>query len=213
VNRGLERAAIGPTSTRSAWQGAFDWALGATLFGWALQDWLAGRGATLVGAAILSINALVGVLFLARREPRRRAAWWESALCLASVPVSGVALALAPMPALWPWPAKLGFVVATAAAAASLACMGSAFGVLPAFRRLVRRGPFRLVRHPVYGCELAMVLCCALASEGARRWLPLAAAVMLVLLRIGVEESVLLRESEYRRYAQQVRWRLFPGLW
>ncbi len=77
---------------------------------------------------------------------------------------------------------------------------------------LVARGPYRLVRHPAYGGELAMIVACALAGSGWATVLIPAAAATLVL-RIRVEESALGASAEYRDYAKAVRWRMLPGVW
>ncbi len=91
-----------------------------------------------------------------------------------------------------------------------LLSLGSSFGVAPADRGLVRDGPYRLLRHPMYAGELLAVFA---ASAGAfSLWnLGLWSLLLLsVLLRIRWEERAV---SGYRGYAAQVRWGLIPGVW
>lgn len=73
--------------------------------------------------------------------------------------------------------------------------------------RLVRDGPYRYVRHPIYAAMLGLLVA---TGVNLTTWLPLAAAVGLyvggTLLRARVEDG-LLRErfgDEYARYAAEV---------
>lgn len=81
--------------------------------------------------------------------------------------------------------------------------------------RVIRSGPYRLLRHPSYTGLLVALLGLGLALG---TWLGLLAIVVLpligVLVRIRVEESVLIDAlgSEYLAYAAETR-RLIPGLW
>ena len=75
------------------------------------------------------------------------------------------------------------------------------------------RGPFRIVRHPAYLGELIMILACGIAEPRLRTALPLLAALPFVVLRILVEECVMMNSSDYASYTRQVRWRLIPKVW
>jgi len=98
-------------------------------------------------------------------------------------------------------------------AIASVAFLGRCFGVLPDVRGLVTRGPYRLVRHPLYLGELTAALGIVL---GAQRWAPALAAWLvclgLQLVRTKYEERSLRAEfPEYAPYADRTK-RLIPGL-
>jgi protein-S-isoprenylcysteine O-methyltransferase Ste14 len=98
-------------------------------------------------------------------------------------------------------------------AIASVAFLGRCFGVLPDVRGLVTRGPYRIVRHPLYLGELTAALGIVI---GAQRWAPALAAwlvcVGLQLVRTRYEERSLRAEfPEYAPYADRTK-RLIPGL-
>lgn len=96
---------------------------------------------------------------------------------------------------------------------ASVATLGRCFGVLPDARGLVTRGPYRLVRHPVYLGELIVALGFVVPT---RQWglavVALAANAGAQLVRTRYEEATIRAEfPEYDAYAARTR-RLLPGL-
>jgi protein-S-isoprenylcysteine O-methyltransferase Ste14 len=92
----------------------------------------------------------------------------------------------------------------------SVLALGTCFGVLPEARGLVSRGPYRLVRHPVYLGELGV--CAGLLMGAATTRNLVAAAVVLggQLVRMRLEERALEQEfPEYAAYAARTP-RLIP---
>jgi protein-S-isoprenylcysteine O-methyltransferase Ste14 len=95
----------------------------------------------------------------------------------------------------------------------SVVFLGRCFGVLPEARGLVTRGPYRLVRHPLYLGELTAVLGVVLGSReplwAGLTWL---VCVGLQLVRTGYEERNIRAEfPEYAEYAARTK-RLIPGV-
>ena len=113
------------------------------------------------------------------------------------------------------WPAG-GLVLVTLAAClsfTSLLSLGRFFGVWPALRGLATRGPYRLVRHPMY---LAYVL--ADIGYNLQEWnfgtaLMVMAGWASLFCRIRAEERILSQHAGWSAYVALVRHRLFPGLW
>ncbi len=106
-----------------------------------------------------------------------------------------------------------GDVIAAGACAwllASVLVLGRCFGVLPEARGLVTRGPYRLVRHPVYLGEIGALVGLALSSSAAWSLPILGLFVAAQLVRMHLEERALtLAFPEYADYASRTP-RLIP---
>jgi protein-S-isoprenylcysteine O-methyltransferase Ste14 len=93
----------------------------------------------------------------------------------------------------------------------SIVYLGRNFSVLPQYRSLVTRGPYALVRHPIYTSYLAFdgVLAAQSASApAATLWLAEAA---LLYFRAGLEERLLeTADPFYAHYKARVPYRLVP---
>jgi|APCry1669188970_1035186.scaffolds.fasta_scaffold15539_3 protein-S-isoprenylcysteine O-methyltransferase Ste14 len=98
-------------------------------------------------------------------------------------------------------------------ATAAILSLGRSFGMEPAHRGLRTRWLYRVVRHPIYAAYLLIIGGVLLSAWSW--WNSVVAIIWLAVqvLRIIREEAVLAGDDAYRRYAQQVRWRLVPGLW
>jgi len=113
------------------------------------------------------------------------------------------------------WPAG-GLVLVTLAAflsIASLLSLGRRFGVFPALRGLATRGPYRLVRHPMY---LAYML--ADIGYNLQEWnfgtaLMVMAGWISLGYRIHAEERILSQDAGWSTFTASVRYRLIPGIW
>lgn len=195
---------------------AFNWALGLSVISWAVLGPVSSDSLdrlTPVRLTIAALNFVVGVLFIARAPVIRHGSVADVAVSIPAVAVAGLALKLAPPPHEWPLGAEVPFVAGAALAAVSFVFLGRSFAILPAVRRIVVRGPYRLIRHPAYLGELTMVLACWAAGPSAFRLVPLALALPLVVWRIRAEERTLAESMDYAAYADRVRWRLVPGVW
>jgi protein-S-isoprenylcysteine O-methyltransferase Ste14 len=94
--------------------------------------------------------------------------------------------------------------------AAALATLGRSFGIVPADRGLVRHGPYRFVRHPIYAFEALFFIGYLLAVPTLRSFIVIAVWCVLQVARIVREERII---GGYDEYRQRVRWRLIPFVW
>jgi protein-S-isoprenylcysteine O-methyltransferase Ste14 len=79
---------------------------------------------------------------------------------------------------------------------------------------VVDKGPYALIRHPGYVAACLLFAGTALALGSWWALVPVAGAVLLLLLRTAWEDRTLKVELPgYADYAQRVRFRWLPGLW
>lgn len=90
--------------------------------------------------------------------------------------------------------------------------LGRSFGIVPANRGVVDKGPYLLVRHPIYTGYLITHIAFVLAYP--RPWN--IAVVMIsdaaLIWRALFEERVLRHDERYRAYCGRVGWHLVPGV-
>jgi protein-S-isoprenylcysteine O-methyltransferase Ste14 len=93
---------------------------------------------------------------------------------------------------------------------ASVITLGRCFGVLPEARGLITKGPYRIVRHPVYLGEIGACIGLAVASPSPRNAAALAVVIAAQSLRMRFEEGALIDAfPDYAAYAAQTP-RLVP---
>jgi len=113
------------------------------------------------------------------------------------------------------WP-EGGFVLVTLAAvlsAASLVTLGRRFGVRPALRSLASKGPYALVRHPMYLSYVLADIGYNLQEWNSGTALMVVAGWASLIYRIRAEERILSLDAGWQTYAGRVRYRLLPGIW
>jgi protein-S-isoprenylcysteine O-methyltransferase Ste14 len=94
----------------------------------------------------------------------------------------------------------------------ALLSLGRNIGFIPAQRKVVTKGAYGLVRHPIYTGTFVSLFAFVLRSYSALN-LPIALLLIALLMVRGVVEEHFLREDPgYAAYLQEVRWPWFPGI-
>ena len=94
----------------------------------------------------------------------------------------------------------------------ALLSLGRNIGLIPAQRKVVMKGAYGFVRHPIYTGTFVSLLAFVLRSYSV---LNLTMAVVLIaslMVRGLVEERFLRQDPGYAAYLKEVRWRWFPGI-
>lgn len=90
--------------------------------------------------------------------------------------------------------------------------LGRRFGILPANRGIVTKGPFAIVRHPIYLGWVILATGFAMSYPSARNILLIVGSLPFMFWRIELEEGLLGDDPEYRLYRARTPYRLCPGL-
>lgn len=86
------------------------------------------------------------------------------------------------------------------------------FGLLPANRGVVVRGPYRVLRHPIYFGYLIREIGFLLRNFGIQNVIVVVVLLGVQVCRIIREERVLSKDDKYRQYMSRVRYRLIVGI-
>jgi protein-S-isoprenylcysteine O-methyltransferase Ste14 len=90
--------------------------------------------------------------------------------------------------------------------------LGRSFGVAPANRGVVVRGPYSLVRHPIYTGYMITHTGFLLANPVPWNIGIILVADAALVVRALMEERVLKADAEYQGYCERVGWHLLPGV-
>ena len=91
--------------------------------------------------------------------------------------------------------------------------LGRSFGFAAADRGVVTRGPYAIVRHPMYTSYLLLQSGYLLQSLSVRNAVILALGTCFNGGRALAEERLLANNSEYLAYRRRVARRIIPGVW
>lgn len=91
--------------------------------------------------------------------------------------------------------------------------LNRSFGLIAANRGVKSRGPYRVVRHPMYLGYIINQLGFLSLNLSAANSLIYLVAWSCQIVRMSEEEAVLRQDEAYRQFTQRVRSRLIPGLY
>ena len=155
---------------------------------------------------VILINTVTVGLFLIRRPATKVGNLTESTLAY----TGAFLVALLPATAsIYVAPTAIE-VLALCGWAYSLLTLGRSFGIVPADRGLVRQGPYRFVRHPIYAFEMVFFFAYTLGVMTPQCLIIVGLWCAIQVLRITREERII---AGYEAYKRTTRWRLLPGVW
>lgn len=170
---------------------------------------------SLVSLIASSVFLLLILYFtITRLPPRDSAAGIEPRVTAIAGTFIMMLLIVLPAGAVGPQIQLLSTVLILVGTVLSVYCirqLGKSFSIMATARELVTEGPYKMVRHPLYGAEVVTIVGVVL-----NHWTPAAAAVGLVWLALQIRraqhEERVLRASfpEYSDYARRVPM-LLPG--
>ena len=162
---------------------------------------------------IVALETMVVVMFVARRE--------ASVTNLS--PMALGATALGTFSTLFMVPIERSDVpgavtvtiqlVGLAMATVAMGSLRRSFGLAPANRGVKTAGMYRYVRHPLYAAYLVTFSGYVLAYPAPRNLVVFACAIAGQVLRMQLEERLLLRDQQYVDYAARTRFRIVPGVY
>jgi len=179
------------------------------------QDWPAQLTIANEAVALIFLGLQI-VLCLIRRLPLGKSDGpWPRLTAILGANFNTVLLAL-PRVALspgWAIASATLTICGTAAALLTLLYLGRGFSVLPEARCFVARGPYRIVRHPLYAAEIVSTFGIMLQFRQPWAALVAIATIAFQLRRMGFEEDVLRKAFPgYDGYAKRTA-RLIPGIY
>jgi protein-S-isoprenylcysteine O-methyltransferase Ste14 len=96
----------------------------------------------------------------------------------------------------------------------ALLALNTSFAILPAMRKLKTKGPYAVVRHPIYLGYVLLTLGSTLLLSSVHNWLWWLAFLFVTHLRIQIEEEFqLLHSPNFPSYRDAVKFKLLPGLY
>jgi protein-S-isoprenylcysteine O-methyltransferase Ste14 len=90
--------------------------------------------------------------------------------------------------------------------------LGRSFGLVPANRGVVDRGPYVMMRHPIYTGYLVCHIGFLAAHPNAMNAALMVLADTALIIRALLEERILRQDQRYREYCGRVSWHLVPGV-
>src|SRR5262249_19606219 len=165
------------------------------------------------GLRFLASESLVVVLTTVRRRARlvdrTMAAAVTTTLSMAGPPLlrAGDAMPLAP-DALTAVISAIGLLLVIT----GKMTLGRSFGLVPANRGVVVRGPYSFVRHPIYTGYLITHACFLVANPTPWNAIVIGVADAALIVRALMEERVLSADPAYQGYCRRVGWHLVPGV-
>jgi protein-S-isoprenylcysteine O-methyltransferase Ste14 len=112
------------------------------------------------------------------------------------------------------WIALVTTLIGVTLALCAVSVLGTNFSFWPEARRLVVRGPYRFVRHPIYLAEILMSTGVLIANPRLTMVIGECLVVGMQIVRVGKEERLLATTfPTFDSFTSQTHYRILPGIW
>jgi protein-S-isoprenylcysteine O-methyltransferase Ste14 len=168
----------------------------------------------LIGIVFFAQQTLVALAYLIRRPARlvsRRLDDWL--LAFAGTFMGVLFRPEGEHPAWGIWTGVVLQLAGVAIVATCILTLGRSFGFAAADRGVVTRGPYTVVRHPMYAAYLLLESGYLLQSLSVRNAAVLVFGTLCNGGRALAEERLLTNNRDYLAYRRRVRRRIIPGVW
>jgi protein-S-isoprenylcysteine O-methyltransferase Ste14 len=168
----------------------------------------------LIGIVFFAQQTLVAVAYLIRRPARlvtRRPDDWL--LAFGGTFVGVLFRPEGEHPTWGIWAGTVFQLVGVAIAVTCILTLGRSFGFAAADRGVVTRGPYAVVRHPIYAAYIVLESGYLLQSLSVRNAAILVIGTLCNGGRALVEERLLGDNKVYLAYRRRTRRRIIPGVW
>jgi len=108
---------------------------------------------------------------------------------------------------------ELIFIVGTCFWIFSIMWLGNSFSILPAVRKIKIKGPYKLIRHPVYLSYIIIDIGLLLIFPSLWNISIIVIGIFCYLVRIRFEEKLLSKTQDYITYKKKVKFKLIPLLY
>jgi protein-S-isoprenylcysteine O-methyltransferase Ste14 len=168
----------------------------------------------LIGIVFFAQQTLVALAYLLRRPARLVTRRLDDWLLAFGGTFAGVLFRPdGEHPAWGFWTGTVLQLVGVAIVATCILTLGRSFGFAAADRGVVTRGPYLVVRHPMYAAYLLLESGYLLQSLSVRNALVLGLGTLCNGGRALAEERLLTNNRDYLAYRHRVRRRIIPAVW
>lgn len=167
-----------------------------------------------IGVVFFAQQTLVAIAYLARRPARTVTRRLDDWLLAFGGTYAGVLFR--PRGAHPAWGLHVGLdlqLLGAALAVTGLLALGRSFGFAAADRGLVTRGPYAVVRHPMYSAYVLGQAGFLLQSLSVYNAAVLVLGCVCNVGRAVAEDRLLATNPHYATYRRRVRWAMLPGIW
>ena len=172
--------------------------------------------AALSTTSIMIFAAQQALLCLIRRPPLARAEGFRPRIAAFASAYAGLLMLLVGRERLGELGAIISVglsVLGTIGAIWVLSWLGRSFSIFPQARALVTRGPYRMVRHPLYLMEGISIFGISLQFKQPGSFVVFFFSVSLMLVRMNYEEDVLIRTFPGYAFCRRATWRIIPYIY